>query len=191
MVSHRWLTSQLDSQIHLTIYDISEIKVIPGLAAHDAVTIEGDISTIVNKQKPRKIHLYKKADSEGFKEFMQGFSDEICDRTPLSGEENENDAELLWRAFKSQLHLGINKFIPSKIAKKNNVYPWIDTDFRRLIRKRNRYSKIKNRTSNPRDINHYKSLKREVQRKVRQSYGSHVEEILEPRDAENNPPPYF
>ena len=169
---------------------ISEIKVIPRLADHDAVTIiiEGDISPIVNKQKPRKIHLYKKADWEGFKEFMQGFSDEICDRTPLSGEENENDAESLWQAFKSQLHLGINKFIPSKIAKKKNLYPWIDADLRRLIRKRNRYFKIKNRTNNPRDINHYKSLKREVQRRVRKSYWSHVEEILEPRDAENNPP---
>ena len=167
---------------------ISEIKVIPGLADHDAVTIEGDISPIVNKQKPRKIHLYKKADWEGFKEFMQGFSDEICDRTPLSGDENENDAESLWQAFKSQLHLGINKFIPSKIAKKKNLYPWIDADLRRLIRKRNRYFKIKNRTNNPRDINHYKSLKREVQRRVRKSYWSHVEEILEPRDAENNPP---
>ena len=63
---------------------ISEIKVIHSRADHDAVTIEGDISPIVNKQKPRKIHLYKKADWDGFKEFMQGFSDEICDRTPLS-----------------------------------------------------------------------------------------------------------
>ena len=61
--------------------------------------------------------LYNKADWDGFKEFMQGFSDEIYDRTPLSGEENENDAESLWQAFKSQLHLGINKFIPSKLPK--------------------------------------------------------------------------
>ena len=58
---------------------------IPGLADHDAVTIEGDISPIVKKQKPRKIHLYKKADWDGFKEFMQSFSDEIGDRIPLSG----------------------------------------------------------------------------------------------------------
>ena len=168
---------------------ISEIKVIPGLADHDAVTIEGDIPPIVNKQKPRKIHLYMKADWDGFKEFMQGCSDEICGRTPFPGEENENanNVESLWQAFKSQLHLGINKFIPSKIAKKKNLYPWIDADLRRLIRKRNRYFKIKNRTNNQRDINHYKSLKREVQRRVRQSYWSHVEEILEPRDAENNP----
>ena len=68
------------------------------------------------------------------------------------------------------------------------MYPWIDADLKRLIRKINRYFKIKNRTNNLRDINHYKSLKREVQRRVRQSYWSHVEEILEPRDAENNPP---
>ena len=108
---------------------------------------------IVNKQKPRKLHLYKKADWDGFKEFMHGFSDEICDCTPLSGKENENenDAESLWQAFKSQLHLGINKFILSKIAKKKNLYPWIDVDLRRLNRKRNRYFKIKNRTNNPRD----------------------------------------
>ena len=132
---------------------ISEIKVIPCLADHVAVTIEGDISLIVNKQKPRKLHLYKKADWDGLKEFMHGFSDEICDCTPLSGKENENenDAESLWQAFKSQLHLGINKFILSKIAKKKNLYPWIDVDLRRLNRKRNRYFKIKNRTNNPRD----------------------------------------
>lgn len=53
---------------------ISEIKVIHSRADPDAVTIEGDISPIV----------YKKADWDDFKEFMQGFSDEICDRTPLS-----------------------------------------------------------------------------------------------------------
>jgi len=55
----------------------------------------------------------------------------------------KSNAESLWQAFKSQLHLGINKFIPSKIAKKKNLYPWIDADLRRLIRKRNRYFKIK------------------------------------------------
>ena len=54
-----------------------------------------------------------------------------------------------------------------------------------MIRKRNRSFKIKN---NPRYINHHKSPKREVQSRVGQSYWSHVEEILEPRDAENNPP---
>ena len=47
------------------------------LQATSPVTMEGAISPIVNKQKPRKIRLYKKADWDGFKEFIQGFSDEI------------------------------------------------------------------------------------------------------------------
>ena len=47
------------------------------LHATSPVTMEGAISPIVNKQKPRKTHLYKKADWDGFKEFIQGFSDEI------------------------------------------------------------------------------------------------------------------
>lgn len=37
---------------------IENDKVIPGLADHDAVLVEGDISPIVNKQTPRKIYLF-------------------------------------------------------------------------------------------------------------------------------------
>ena len=46
---------------------ISEIKMIPGLADHDGVTVKGDISPLVNKQKAGKIHFYNKADWDGFK----------------------------------------------------------------------------------------------------------------------------
>lgn len=37
---------------------IENDKVIPGLADHDAVLVEGNISPIVNKKTPRKIHLF-------------------------------------------------------------------------------------------------------------------------------------
>ena len=152
MVSHRWLTSQCDSAIHLTYLWltiqqlISDIKVIPGLADHDAVTIEGDISPIVNKQKPSKIHLYKKADWDGFKEFKKRLQRwNLWSHTSFWGRKWQwKWCWITLASFKSQLHLGINKFIPSKIAKKKHLYPWIDADLRRLIRERNRYFKIKN-----------------------------------------------
>ena len=67
-----------------------------------------------------------------------------------------------------------------------NLYP----DLRRLIKKRNRYFKIKKTERTIQEISTIINLSSEkckgVQR-VRQSYWSHVEEILEPRDAENNP----
>lgn len=82
MVSHRGLTSQHDSTIHLTWLFItnnptliSEIKVIliPGLADHDAVIIEGDISPIVNKQKPRKIFYTRKQTGVVLKNLCKAF----------------------------------------------------------------------------------------------------------------------
>jgi hypothetical protein len=44
---------------------INTVKVIPGLSDHDIVYVEGDINPIVNKQKPRKLFLYNKADWVG------------------------------------------------------------------------------------------------------------------------------
>ena len=37
---------------------IENDKVIPGLADHDAVLVEGNISPIVNKQTPRRIYPF-------------------------------------------------------------------------------------------------------------------------------------
>ena len=76
---------------------------------------------------------------------MQGFSDEIVIAHLFPGKKVK--MKMMWnhssKPLKANLHIGINKFIPSKIAAKKNLYPWIDADHRRLIRKRNRYFKIK------------------------------------------------
>ena len=150
-----------------------------------------ETSPIVNKQSPGKFTCTRKQIGMVSKNLCKAsvMKFVIAHLFPRKKMKMKMMLNHLWQPFKGQLHLGINKFIPSKIAKKKNLYPWIDADLRRLIRQRNRHFKIKNRTNNPRDINHYKFLIREVQRRVRQSYWSHVEEILEPRDAENTPPP--
>ena len=47
---------------------------------------------------------------------------------------------------------------------------------------RNKYFKIKNKTNNPRDIKQHKSLKNEVQRRIRQAYWEYVNNIFEETD---------
>ena len=97
------------------------------------------------------------------------------------------DVETTWQALKQHIETGIDMFIPTKRAKKkDSLPPWIDTDIKRLIRKRNKYFTIKNKTRGPRDTNHYKALKREVQRRIRQNYWSYVEEIFTPTDSSDN-----
>jgi len=50
------------------------------------------------------------------------------------------------------LEKGIGKFIPIKTARNRNNLLWINADLKCLIRKRDKYFKIKNTTYNPRDI---------------------------------------
>ena len=66
---------------------INKVEVLPGLADHEAVLIEGDISPITNKQRPRRIPLFRKADWDGLAAHMQVsevFSDAACNRIPHS-----------------------------------------------------------------------------------------------------------
>lgn len=135
---------------------IDSVNTIPGLADHAAVIVEEDVSTIRHHQKPRKVRLYKRADWDGFRKHIQSL--DFGEQNPGHG-----DVEAQWQVFKHHIETGIDMFIPTKRAKKKDSPPWIDTDIKRLIRKRNRYFNIKSKTRCPSDINHYKALKREVQ----------------------------
>ena len=104
---------------------------------------------------------------------MQDFSDQLEDS------ELEDDVESLWQSFACHLKMGMEKFIPKKMAKRKNNLPWINADLKRLIRKRNKYFAIKNKTQNPRDKKHHKSLRSEVQKRIRQSYWDYVNSIFE------------
>ena len=145
----------------------------------NTVVATGDLSTIRHHQKPRKIRLYKRADWDGFRKHIQNLD---------FGEQNpgQGDVEAKWQVFKHHIETGIDMFIPTKRAKKKDSPPWIDTDIKRLIRKRNKYFNIKSKTHCPSDTNHYKALKREVQRRIRQNYWSYVEEIFTPTDSRDN-----
>ena len=160
---------------------INNIEVLPGLADHNAVLIEDDISPISNKQKPRRIPLFRKADWDGLAAYMQVFSDAATNQIPHSetDDDDDDDVESLWQSFKHYLNRGIDKFIPSKTAKEKNRLPWINADLKHLIRKRNKCFRTKNRTHNPRDIEQHKSLRREVQKKTRQSYWNYINSIFE------------
>ena len=48
-------------------------RVIPGVNDHDTVLTELNIKPLRNKQTPRKIPLYKKADWEGLKIYISEF----------------------------------------------------------------------------------------------------------------------
>lgn len=58
---------------------ITACRVISGVSDHDAVLTEINIKSLRNKQTPRKIPLYKKANWEGLKKHISYFGKGLTD----------------------------------------------------------------------------------------------------------------
>lgn len=52
---------------------IQKVDILPGLGNHDVVMAEGLIKPVFRKQKPRKVHLFAKADCAKLKSMMKDF----------------------------------------------------------------------------------------------------------------------
>ena len=63
------------------------------------MVVEGDISPITNKQEPRKILLFNKADWDGLGAYMQDLN--------LQSPECEEDVQCAWQSLTSYLREGI------------------------------------------------------------------------------------
>lgn len=98
------------------------VKVLPDLADRDVVLVEGNISPIVNKHTRRKIYLLKRADWDGLRAHMEGSYSAHAEQETMDCEASV-DVESRWKSFVQLLNSGIEKFIPSKIAKQKNHLP--------------------------------------------------------------------
>ena len=150
---------------------INTVKYIPGLSDHDIVYVEGDINPIVNKQKPRKIFLYNKADWVGLRKHINDFSESFVSTNLLHPGKSVNQ---LWDSFKLELEKSINKYIPFKSAKRRNGLPYMTTEIKRLMKKRDKLHPKKDPT--------YKKLKHLVQKKLRAEYWLYIEDVITPLD---------
>jgi len=118
---------------------------------------------------------------------MEGCNSAHAEQETMDCEANV-DVDSLWKSLVHLFNSGIKKFIPSKIAKHwKNHLPWVKSTLKKLIRKRDKYFRIKNKTRKSRDIQHHKSLRREVRRRIRQSYWTYVISIFSYGDREEQP----
>ena len=59
---------------------VSKVDILPGLSDHDIVYSEVSVRPRVVKQKPRIVHIYKRADWDGFEAHMDTFFFQVvCD----------------------------------------------------------------------------------------------------------------
>ncbi|CAC5363337.1 unnamed protein product [Mytilus coruscus] len=119
------------------------VVTLPGLSDHDIVFAEVNLNPRKSIQKPRIKPLYRKANSENMKIDLNNLHKDITSMN----EQNEG-VNVLWTHFQTKLEESIGKNVPKKTARKKDGSPWITTDIKRLIRKRDRWYKRMKKSGN-------------------------------------------
>ena len=150
---------------------VNKTEILPGISDHDCCFAEFDINPKANRQKPRQIPLYNKADWTSFKQHINQTYKK------LKESKIQTNTNSLWEILKKDIQDGISLFIPTKMAKHTDSLPWLNSDIKKLLRKRDKmYKRHKNTPE-------FKQLKAQIQNKIRQAHMKYLEDIIIP---ENN-----
>ena len=85
------------------------------------VVTDTDVKPIYNKQKPRKIYLFFKANWEEIYKACDILSNEIIQKV-----HDKLKVESIWEKFKAGIQLAMNSYLPSKYFNKKNSVPWFN-----------------------------------------------------------------
>ena len=160
---------------------VMRVDILPGISDHDIVFAELDLRPIKYSQKPRQIPLYKKANWDLIRQDMAALKETITCMYKADAV-NVND---MWIKFKDTLQTSATNHIPHKQSRPNDKHPWIGQELKKLMKKQQRYYKIKKKTGDPQHAQQYIELKHLVQKKSRQAYWNYVEGIVTPGEQEN------
>lgn len=155
---------------------VNRIDTMPGLTkecVHDIVFSEVNLRARVNYKKPRKIFLYAKGDWDKLKERIENFINEF-----VNSDHQNKPVEELWSSFKAELNEAINLYIPSKMSKPSQSFPWITKRIKKLIAKRDKYYTKQRRSGKDSDRKHFKELQKTVQKQIKQAYWSYIQDIV-------------
>ena len=118
------------------------------------------------KGSRRKTHLWKQADIQGIKDDLTDLVDSVI--VP-------DDFDTTWEKIKSKITETIERRVPSKMTTSRYTIPWMNSDIKRTIRRKQRAYRKAGLTKKQQDKDHYKKLQREVQLHVRRANKDYLE----------------
>ena len=159
---------------------INKVEITPGFSDYNIVHMHTSLKPKTLKQNKRHILLYNKGDWESIKFGLKMFHEELS-----SIDLKQVDTNSLWLRFHNKLTELIDLYISKKISRKRCTSPWITLELRRLMRKRNRLFKKYKTFHSPMYLDHYKSLKHQIQREVRRLHSNYINSIITPLGIHN------
>ena len=166
------LHNTLDLMITNNPTRVNRTEILPGISDHEIVLCELDIIPATNKLIKRSIPLYRKADWKLLSDHIKNIEIKILNSP------NSSIRGVHLEYFQNDLKNGVNKCIPHKTASNKANLPWITSEIKHLMRKRDRVYKSKLKTGSEHYNNIFKTLKAEIQRKLRRSYWDYIQGLI-------------
>ncbi|CAG2244745.1 unnamed protein product [Mytilus edulis] len=150
---------------------------------HDIVLYDTNIQP--NRVKPtrRKIFLWKKANMKAIKISLKNFGEQFC-------QSKDQTVEAMWKAIKTILEQLIEKHVPTKQTMNRHTHPWINTQTRRAMRRKQRAHSKAKRSNNPSDWEKYKKLKANTQKETRKAHRKYIQDVVS-NDFKENPKRFY
>ena len=124
--------------------------------------------------RSRKIYLYSKGNYQGIRCDMKQFNNTFFQSSPERNSVNNN-----WLQFKSALHSSVARNVPSKlISSRNRRPPWLTTQVRRLIKRRDNLAKVAAKSGSYIDRNRYRKARNLASKEINSAYQSHLNQVI-------------
>ena len=157
---------------------------IPGISDHSMVVTDSYSKPYYNKQKPRKVFLYAKANWDKIKDEMLKMSATLLDKF----NEGNSQVQELWEYFKNSVNSVMEENIPSKTFRNNNSLPWFDKKLKRLVRRKTR---LYNQAKKTHQWSDYRKFQKHCKREFKQAEVDYVNRIIQDGLDNNNTKPFW
>ena len=118
---------------------VNNVKVYPSMSDHDCVITDIDLKVKHCRKPPRTVYRFSKSNMDAIKHDLETKFECFVQSDPSSRTVDEN-----WNDFKTTLMSSINKHIPRKTLSTRKDVPWMTTEIKRKIMKKQRlYNKQK------------------------------------------------
>ncbi|XP_053381379.1 uncharacterized protein LOC128549116 [Mercenaria mercenaria] len=162
---------------------VEKCKLTPGVGDHDAILVDTLFRPRRVKPTKRKIYLWDKADTSDLKDETARYA-----RTFIT--ESFPSIDSMWSSLRDNILRLLNIHVPHKLTRSKHTDPWINTETRRLTRRKLRAFQKAKTTGNRRDIQRYNRLKSTCQKSIRQAHDNYMRNIISP-EAKQNPKKFW
>lgn len=153
---------------------VQKCKPMPGLSDHSIIFTENYVSASRTKPVKRKIYLWKKANLTSLKKdldsYVSNFTSRFTSSTPVQS---------LWDDFSTECNRLIEQYVPSKLTSSRFHQPWVNTEIKRLSRRKQKAYNRAKRTQHHRHWAYFNLLKKQAHAACKRAYNQYISNLLD------------